>query len=246
MHRFFVPPETLQTDTVILHGALVHQLRDVLRVRVGETIALLDNSGFEFRTQLLALDPRSARGRVLEKIRVETEPRTCLTLFASLLKGQKFEWVLQKATEMGVSAFVPVISARCVVGVVGRVGDEKWGRWGRILIEAAEQAGRAKIPRLEPVLLFENAVERVRAHENELSLIPFEGEHATSLSDLLEGDKPINLFIGPEGGYSNEEIELARAYGLMPITLGPRILRAETAALAAVAAILFARGDWGV
>ena len=228
-----------------MRGTIVHQIRDVLRMRPGDEIVLLDNSGQARRVQLVAIDRDAVRGRVIETTTLDTEPRTRITLYQGLLKGQKFEWVLQKGTEIGVAAFVPLLAARCVIGSVDDVSDTRIERWERVVVEAAEQSGRAALPHLSNPQLFDKASRD--AVRSGLALIPWEGEHSLGLRQALEGTRPgpIALFIGPEGGFTDEEIARAREIGLVPVTLGKRILRAETAGLAAASAILYALGDLG-
>jgi 16S rRNA (uracil1498-N3)-methyltransferase len=246
MHRFFVPPHSIKEDRVALRGTIVHQIRDVLRMRPGEEIVLLDNSGLAHRTELVTIDRDAVRGRVIEKWKLETEPQTRITLYQGLLKGQKFEWVLQKGTEIGIVTFVPMLTARCVVSTVNDVSDARVERWERIVVEAAEQAGRAALPHLSSTTLFAHACQQ--AGRGGLALIPWEDEHSRGLREALSNvpkSKEINLLIGPEGGFAEEEIAVAQERGVIPVSLGPRILRAETAGLAAASAILYELGDLG-
>jgi 16S rRNA (uracil1498-N3)-methyltransferase len=246
MHRFFVPPHSIKESRVALRGTIVHQIRDVLRMRPGDEIVLLDNSGFAHRTELVTIDRDAVRGRVIEKWKLETEPQTRLTLYQGLLKGQKFEWVLQKGTEIGIVAFVPMLTERCVVSTVNGVSDARVERWERIVVEAAEQAGRAVLPHLWSATLFAHACEQ--AARGGLALIPWEDEHSRGLREALQNvpkSKEISLFIGPEGGFAEEEIAVAQERGVMPVSLGPRILRAETAGLVAASAVLYELGDLG-
>jgi 16S rRNA (uracil1498-N3)-methyltransferase len=111
MHRFFVSPQAIKDSRVILRGTIVHQIRDVLRMHPGDDIVLLDNSGWAHRAELVTVDRDAVRGRVVEKWKLETEPQTRITLYQGLLKGQKFDWVLQKGTEIGIAAFVPVLAS---------------------------------------------------------------------------------------------------------------------------------------
>ncbi len=242
MHRFFVSPGSLREGELILREAQAHQIRDVLQLRAGETIAVLDNSGDEYRVELTAIGRALVRGRVLEKIASPREPRTQLILYQSLLKADKIEWILQKGTELGITAFVPLSTARTAADAVSRT---KRARWERILTEAAEQSGRGKIPALHPVQSLQDALQDASRRAG-LALIAWEEERAVDLRTALERDRDathINLFIGPEGGLSADEIARSRGFGVQPVTLGPRILRAETAGLVAASAIFFARGE---
>lgn len=244
MHRFFIAPEAIREKRVLLRGPVVHQIRDVLRMRAGEEIVLLDNSGWAHRTELQMVDQDVVRGRVVDSWQLETEPRTRITLYQGLLKGQKFDWVLQKGTELGITSFVPVIAARCLVGSVDDVSDTRVERWQKIILEAAEQAGRAVLPNLATAVFFEHACQQ--AGNGTLSLIPWEEERSLGLREALQSSAhpgEINLFIGPEGGFTVEEIDTAKNFNLVPVSLGPRILRAETAGIVAASAILYELGD---
>lgn len=246
MHRFFVSREALDAERVALPADVAHQLRNVLRMSPGDRIIVLDNSGWEYEVELAELSPQTAWGTVLSRTLSHTEPRTKITLYQSFLKGQRFEFVLQKGTELGIVAFVPVISARCVVSSLDSA-SRKTARWERIIREAAEQSRRGRLPDLAPALFFRDACLRA-TRSGQLALIPWEGETITSLREALDRmQRPfsVSLFVGPEGGFDESEIAVARQAGVIPVHLGPRILRAETAGLVAASAILFAYGDLG-
>lgn len=242
MHRFFIPRLWIHGETVTIGGELAHQLRHVLRLRSGDCIVLLDNSGWEYEVELKRLTQGAIEGAVAGKNLSTGEPRTRITLYQALLKGKKFEFVLQKGTELGVAGFVPVVCERCVATAPD---SDRLGRWQRIIQEAAEQSGRGKLPMLQPVVSFREALRSVSGP----SLLPWEGEAGVglraALKDLLDTDPLINVFVGPEGGFSQGEVEFARGCGALPITLGRRVLRAETASLVAAAAILYECGDLG-
>ncbi|MGE5139285.1 MAG: 16S rRNA (uracil(1498)-N(3))-methyltransferase [Rudaea sp.] len=241
MHRFFLPPGARQGDELELRDSQAHQICDVLRLRPGEVVGAFDGSGVEYQAELVEVTRGLVRGRILEASSDSREPRTELVLYQGLLKGDKFEWVLQKGTEVGIAAFVPMATARVVSSSVSR---GKRARWERILIEAAEQSGRTRVPRLAEVQPFARAVEAAQLGQG-CAVIPWEEERATGLKDAVCAAGPVHLFIGPEGGFSREEIEVAQSHGLRPVTLGPLILRAETAGLVAASAIIFSRGDLG-
>jgi 16S rRNA (uracil1498-N3)-methyltransferase len=248
MHRFFVPPDWLEADRITIVGSLVHQMRNVLRLKPGDHIVVLDNSGWEREVEIARVGKEHVSGQVVDKRLASGEPRTKITLYQGVLKGRRFELALQKGTELGIVEFVPLISDRCVIASLEEV-DKKQERWQRIILEAAEQSRRGRLPRLRPAMLFRPACESARRVG--LSLIPWEEAHdrggATSLRAVLQGSEQppfsVNLFVGPEGGFTPDEIELAWQYGLIPISLGARILRAETAGLVATAAVLYELGD---
>lgn len=272
--RFFVPPEWLQGKDVILKGPIYHQVHRVLRLEPGDDVVLLDNSGWESVVRLREMGPEEGRGEVISRRLAMAEPKTKITLYQAVLKGRRFEFALQKGTELGLVEFVPIVTDRCIVADLDAAA-RKERRWRKILQEAAEQSGRGRIPHLRPALLFSRACERVR-RTGGLSLLLWEGGASVSLRALLGGEaqavealqallaemktappeppapitgvarqRPfsVNLFVGPEGGFTEGEVTLARQYGILPVTLGPRILRAETAGLVAASAILYALGD---
>lgn len=243
MHRFFIPPEWIDQDRVVIKGKQVHQLRDVLRLTKGDRIIVLDNSGWEYEVELKSVERGNVEGVVLGRGLSAVEPGTRITLYQALLKGEKFEFILQKGTELGMVGFVPMICERCLAGHFKDVTERRFNRWQRIIAEAAEQSRRGRLPSLMPVLLFQQACQSARG----FSLLAWEGEKALGLRAALEGqgarDATVNIFIGPEGGFSPSEVEFAQGYGILPITLGRRVLRAETAGLVAATAVLYECGD---
>ena len=245
MHRFFVPAAWLEKEEVTVTGPLVHRLRNVLRLQPGAHVTLLDNSGWEHEMEIAQVSTQRIEGRVVRKSLATAEPRTKITLYQSLLKLDKFEWVLQKCSEVGIVGFIPVITKRCIIGSLDDISKTKTERWWRIVMEAAEQSRRGRLPTLRPAVLFPTACED--AARGGLTLIPWEEEKERNLRSVLRAiERPpfsINLFVGPEGGLTPDELAQAESYGALPITLGPRILRAETAGLVAATAILHELGD---
>jgi 16S rRNA (uracil1498-N3)-methyltransferase len=262
MHRFFVAPECLQGGEVAIGGAIAHQLYHVLRAAPGDEIVVLDNSGWEHRVALTQVGKEGVRGAVRGKKLSASEPRTRITLYQAVVRSEKFALVLQKCTEVGVVGFVPVLCERSIIGSLADVDQRKLERWEAIIREAAEQSGRAKLPRVAAPLLFREACQRVvgaallgweggaSATPPAPGLRPVLRELGAPKAERYERSAPprpfaVNLFIGPEGGFSPEEVELARSHGLRPVSFGPRILRTETAAVAAATMILYEWGDLG-
>ncbi len=241
IHRFFVPPDAV-SERVRFDAAQAHQMRNVLRLRPGARVIALDGSGWEFVVELRVLRREEAVGVVCERRLNRAEPRVHLTLYQSLLKRERMEWVLQKGTELGVAAFVPVVSERCVATGVERVAGKR-PRWERIIREAAEQSGRGRLPRLACPLTFDAAC-RESICTSEIALMPWVEAAEAGIGDELPGEvTSLALLIGPEGGFAEGEVALAREAGVRLVSLGPRVLRAETAALAAVAVSLAALGE---
>jgi len=247
MHRFFIPLEWIGEEGVILGEPVSHQICHVLRLRPGDHLLVLDNSGWAWEVELREVGSERVVGQVVRRMLAQGEPRTRITLYQGVLKGRRFEFTLQKGTELGIVEFVPLISDRAIIADLGDV-DRKRIRWKRIIQEAAEQSGRGRLPHLEPAVLFSRACERAQ-QQGGLALIPWEGERSLSLRSVLTGQEKrpfvVSLFIGPEGGFTADEVELARRYGIRPVTLGPRVLRAETAGLVAATAILYELRDLG-
>lgn len=242
-HRFFIPPDWFDPPAVHLRGDIARQIRTVLRLQPGDEIIVLDNSGVEWQIRLTSVSKNSVQGEIIAQKPAQGEPTVRLTLYQGTLKGQKFEWVLQKGTELGVSCFVPAICERSVVGKLDAFA-KKYDRWQHIIREAAEQSGRGKLPPLEAAMPLAEAVAHARS--NALILMPWEEAREGWLKETLERVKldSVALFIGPEGGFTRGEVALAQAAGARIVTLGPRILRAETAAVATCAAILYESGAW--
>ncbi len=252
MHRFFLSPPSIQSGSISFPPDLAHQIASVLRLHPGESVMVLDGRGHEYEVELTLVERGQASGRVLSQRATASEPPIRLTLYLALSRREKFEWMLQKCTEVGASAFVPVITSRTLVQDE-RDPAKKLERWERILREAAEQSHRGRIPELHPPLRFEAALQAAARHP--LRLIPWEGEQSVTLRQALRSyPHPLRegpgvgpgqeigtaaVFIGPEGGFSEDEILLARQSGFQPITLGPRILRMETAAVVAAALLIY-------
>src|SRR5256714_5668201 len=246
MHRFFVPAELLanlaaaNNSLITLPDKLAHQVRDVLRLGSGEQLVLLDNSGDEVLASVVKSNRAGVEVQVLERRAGKSESPVRIILCQGLLKSARFEWVLEKGTELGVAAFAPILCRRSMAGLED-AGPSKIARWKRIIQEAAEQCGRARMPELLPARPLMHALNDILP--GALALMPWEEEHGQTLREALvpalnRGDSQsitVVLFIGPEGGLMAEEVTLAQRYGVQVVTLGQRILRAETAALATIA-----------
>lgn len=237
MHRFFIPPEDIHTEQVFLRGQVARQVARVLRLKTGAECVVLDNHGSQYMVSLDEINPDLCTGRILNMSAAE-EPDVRLLMMLCLTQREKFEWMLQKCTEVGAAAFLPVISQRSLVQDEAEV-RRKYDRWEGILREAAEQSGRGAIPALHPVLHFESVVKQA-VNEYPLRIIPWEAEKKTGLKAVLkeEESKQVAVLIGPEGGFAEEEVGLAISSGFRPVTLGRRILRMETAAVVSAALIM--------
>ncbi|MCE5259922.1 MAG: 16S rRNA (uracil(1498)-N(3))-methyltransferase [Chloroflexi bacterium] len=233
MQRFFVDPPLLQNTILELPEHIAHQLVHVLRARQGEQIILLDDTGWEYQAELLSVSQRQVTASITGKTFPGREPDMRISLYQALVREVKMDWVLQKGTELGIADFIPVM---CEHSLTSLPSPGKCERWRRIISEAAEQSGRTRLPKLEQVQRFEPAC--TKSVGLRLMATP---QQKLSLKQVLPAAAPqeLCLYIGPEGGFSAAEEDYACAQGILLVGLGERILRTETAGLAAVAAIMF-------
>jgi 16S rRNA (uracil1498-N3)-methyltransferase len=232
------------SNFVHLPKEIAHQVRDVLHLNVGEHLILLDNSGDEVVAAVARSSKAGVEVHLLERRPGKREPGVRIVLCQGLLKSARFEWVLEKGTELGVSVFAPILCRRSMAGLED-AGPSKQQRWQRIIQEAAEQSGRSRLPELLPIRPLMHALNDIPP--GALAIMPWEEEHVRSLREALTSfvgaqfiaPRAFVLFIGPEGGLMAEEVALAQRHGVQVVSLGSRILRAETAALAAVASVMY-------
>lgn len=248
MNRLYVPRSELggegADERVIVRGPSLDHLRDVLRLRPGAPLEVFDGEGGIYASQLeryveggaeLVLGPREERP--FGGVRI--------TLMQGLAKGEKFELILQKAVELGVTSLVPVATERSIVRLDAKKAADRVTRWQRIADEASRQSRRADVVRVEPVIPLEQAVARP-VEGNERRLILDEEERQVRLRDhLSDSQATYSLLVGPEGGFTREEVAAAQRGGFVPVSLGPRILRTETAGLAVIAVLQHVLGDFG-
>lgn len=251
MTRFFIPAGQIEGNKVFLRGADRRHLLTVLRKGLGAEITVLNGRGEEFQARVVAISPDAVEAEICRRLERVVEPRIRINLAQSLPKADKFEWIIQKNTELGVARFQPVLSERSNIRLDQATAAKKMERWRRIIQEAAEQSGRTVLPELEPIRSWDRFLEELRPG---LILIPWEGEQTSSLRDILSRESTpgstgepgeVTVIIGPEGGFSLDEVAEAQSKGAIPVTLGPRILRTETAGLVVTAALLYHFNDLG-
>jgi 16S rRNA (uracil1498-N3)-methyltransferase len=233
MNRFFIPPGQIKAQTVVFPENLSHQILHVLRMQAGEMVQVLDDSGMVFTVQLaVEADGKTVRGEITDRQPAKSEPPVEVELCCGLTHRDKLEWILQKGTEVGVTAFSPFVSARTLVQSTA-LKPSRRERWEAIIREAAEQSGRGRLPRLNDPRLYQDLMDD-QAQSN-LSLLAWEGaDPATeTLAAALSGPGggKLRLLVGPEGGLSEEEVRAAREAGWQVVSLGTRTLRMETAAI---------------
>lgn len=244
MYRFFVDPSWINTHDkrVIIQGSDVNHIRNVLRMKPGEELNVSNGQdGKEYRCAIetFAEDQVICQLRFVKEDNVELPSR--VYLFQALPKADKMELIIQKAVELGVYRIIPVAARRCVVKLDEKKGAAKIARWQGIAQAAAKQSRRGVIPEVAGIMDFARAVKL--AADMDIKLIPYElaegMDKTRELIDHLEGGQDIALFIGPEGGFEESEIELAVESGVIPITLGKRILRTETAGMTVLSWIMY-------
>lgn len=240
MNHFFIDPQHIKESSVLFPSDVSHQIVRVLRLKMETTVMVLDNLGHQYEVRLEKLDARQCAGKILQTLRIETEPKTRLHLMVALTQREKFEWILQKSCEIGVHKITPIMSERSIQILASDLQNKK-ERWERILKEAAEQSRRGMIPTLNVPLPIQNAFHDPAP----IRLIAWENELDNRLNDIFENQNSteISLLIGPEGGFSEQEVESANSMGWIPFSLGKRILRMETAAIVACSLILHQCGD---
>lgn len=242
MNRFYLSSDTIQGDNVNFPADRSHQIARVLRLQIGEKVVVFDHLGNEYLIELIFIDSKQTRGKIISIRKPLLEPKTEIKLLVALTQREKFEFILQKCTEIGVHSFTPVITERSLVQF-NKDWDKKSDRWQKIVVEAAEQSHRTSVPLIHPVTTFQQCMKM----STELKLIAHEAEQQNSIKKFLSGSnfKHVALLIGPEGGYTEYEVDLASKSAWNTVTLGPRILRMETAAIVACALILEYAGDQG-
>ena len=240
MPRFFVDQQP-QDGVLTLTGENAHHAGRVLRLRVGEGVILCDGAGMDFDCTVEAVEKEAVTCRVVSCHTADTEPKQSITLFMALPKGDKMEFIVQKAVELGVSRIVPYLSKNCVSRPDKT--EKKVERWRKIAAEAAKQCGRGRLPEVAAVVPVAQAI--AQAAESETALFFYENERRTGLHDALAGGvrDTVSLMVGPEGGFDPAEARAAVDAGLQSVSLGTRILRCETAPIAALAAVLYAGGN---
>lgn len=248
MYHFFTETEFITETEAVITGPDVNHIRNVLRMRPGERILLSDGKGTNRLCELTKIGPERIEARLLPETVEDTELPVSVTLFQGLPKSDKMDYIVQKCVELGVSGIVPVETARCVAKLDAKKEETKRRRWQAVSESAAKQSKRMTVPTVGSLRQFREAAEA--AKDFDLALIPYEDSESLTgaggmalTRKLIGGLKPgqrAAVFIGPEGGFSDGEIETAVEYGWKPVTLGRRILRTETAGLFVLAAIGFA------
>lgn len=239
MKRLYVSPAQLAQTDVVLEPKQLHYLRDVLRLAPDEELEIFDGRGNGHRARLRG--DRLALGERLPSASRAVD----VVLAQALAKGEKMDLVVQKATELGASRIAPVITERTVVRVEGERGAAKAERWRRIAQEAARQCGRSDVPRVDEPMEWAALLKAAAGQPDRRGLLLDPEERALRLGDAARGAGKLLLAVGPEGGFSAAERDAALRAGMVAAGMGPRVLRTETAGLAALAVVLHVHGELG-
>jgi 16S rRNA (uracil1498-N3)-methyltransferase len=240
MHRFFVNPNQITEDNIAIVGDDVKHIKNVLRMNKEDEIIICDGHGSDYYCIINTINSHSINTSILSKTNSDTELKTKIYLFQGLPKQGKMELIVQKAVELGVYEIIPVITERSIVKINKQNGEKKLARWNKVAESAAKQSKRGIIPKVNEIMNYEDALKY--ASKIDSTIIPY--ENARNMNEtkgfINELDcKEIGVFIGPEGGFSMEEIKMANENGTKSITLGKRILRTETASLAILSLLMF-------
>lgn len=243
MRRFFV--ERIQADQVTIEGTDARHIGKVLRLKPGDHVAVVAD-GEEYEVALTEIGPNVVRGQVVQGCSGSADPALQVMLVQGLPKGDKLELIIQKCTELGIAEIWPVHTERSVVRLNAQKAEERRERWQRIAREAAKQCKRQRIPVIKGIQSWAGALQSLP--ESIQGILLWEREDTNTLREALldmNYEKPVYIFVGPEGGLTEEEVSLARRQWVLPVTLGPRILRTETAGLAALSIVMYQLGDLG-
>ena len=234
MPRFFCPQPLLVGDTISLPDAVAHHAH-VLRLQPGEQLTLFNGDGAEYLAELVAVEKRRASAAVRARVERDVELPYALTLAQALPEASKMDWIIEKAVEMGVAAIQPLAAQRCVVRLSGERAERRQAHWQGVIEAAAEQSGRNRLARLAPVESYHQWIAQTDLHKRVL-LSPRGGQ---SLAGWASRQPPqaLTLIIGPEGGLTAQEEDAAIAQGALALGMGARILRTETAGIAAAATL---------
>ncbi|MCI8327574.1 MAG: 16S rRNA (uracil(1498)-N(3))-methyltransferase [Lachnospiraceae bacterium] len=239
MYQFFVEDEQIEKEYVTIVGDDVRHIGNVLRMRPGEEIRISNGKGMDFFCEIAEVTADSVKAKILERTAEDTELPNRILLFQAIPKGERMEYVIQKAVELGVYEIIPVEMKYCVVRLDEKKKEKKRERWQAIAKSAAKQAKRSRIAQIHSVMSYREAIEYAR--QCEYCLVPYENERGMSATrevlNRIETGKDISVIIGPEGGFSEEEIELARQ-DMDVISLGKRILRTDTAAVTVMSMLM--------
>ena len=243
MSRFFVKSNMICGSEITLSEEDSAHLARVLRADIGDMITVCDDIGTEYEAEIFYISKKEVKAKITDYKKSATEAKVEVTIFQGLPKGSKMELIIQKCVEIGVCRIVPMATVRAVVKINDEKSAGKVKRWNKIAEEAAKQSGRGIIPVVEAPLSFKEAAGK--ASEFDMAIIAYEQHDKADIKTYLRSKTPkkIAVYIGPEGGFDEEEIKIAEDSGIYAVSLGKRILRTETAPIALLSVIMY-EYDW--
>lgn len=244
MHRFFTDTSLDGKNCVTITGEDVLHITRVLRLKEDDDIVVCDSNGTDCVCSITSFSKDEVNAVILRRGKCLSEPPVNITLYQGVPKGDKLDTIVQKCVELGAVRIVPVAMKRSVAII--KDGEKKRQRLKKIADEAAKQCSRGRLIDVDSVMTFKQAMEDSK-DGFDLKLLPYEDEKVKSMKDLLKEKndaKSICIFIGPEGGFDPSEVKLAKENGFHSVSMGPRIMRTETAPLAAITAVMYELGDW--
>jgi len=245
MSRFYVPQPRIEKGMLKIEGDEVKHIRKVLRLKAGDEIIVFDGLGKEFEGAIVEEGLSSVVIKIQNIFSSKRDSPLEVTLAQSLLKGEKMDYLIQKATELGVKEIIPFFSSRSVPLLEKSKKLKRHHRWERIAIEASKQCGREVVPKIESLQDYSDMLQTASPDTLRLILWEKEGIKLKEILERLKEKKKIFFIIGPEGGFSQLEVDEAKKTGFIPVTLGRRILRAETASLCFLSILQYEKGDIG-
>ena len=245
MPRFYVPNPLIKDELLKIEGSEARHIRRVLRLRAGDEIVVFNGLSKEYEGTIVEVTPSSVVINIQNSSPSTRESPLEISLAQSLLKGEKMDYLIQKATELGIKEIIPFLSSRSIPLLEKSRGLKRYHRWEKIAIEASKQCGRGIVPKIKPLQSYSEMLQV--ASSDSLHLILWE-EKGVRLKEVLKDSKEkmkIFFIVGPEGGLSIEEVEQAKGMGFLPVILGKRILRSETASLCLLSILQYEWGDIG-
>ncbi len=239
---WFFTEDEVKSDSHMIEGENARHIAKSLRMKTGEELTLVTPSGEQLECVISSVTDSNVAVNVTDRFPCENEPNVRITLYQALPKGDKMEYIIQKCVELGITRIVPVISNRCVSRPDEKSLIKKQKRWQKIAREAAQQSRRGIIPAVDPAVSFKKAVELSKENEQNIIFYELGGDSVKKL--ISKPPQTLGMFIGSEGGFEESEVELVLSSGGSKATLGKRILRAETAPLAALSIIMYATGNF--
>lgn len=241
MPRFFI--ENIKSDSLIIEGADAIHISRSLRMKIGDIITICDTKSVDYTCEIENIDKTSVRLSVLEKYACKSEPNINIKLYQGIPKGDKMDQIIQKSVELGVNSIVPVIMDRCISRPIERAIINKVKRWQKISQSAAEQSGRGIVPKIYDSMTLDEAIKDSSNADIATFFYEDGGDTIRNFLNKKESPTDIAIFIGPEGGFSLDEVERLKHNNIFPTTLGERILRTETAPVTALSLLMYLTGN---